>query len=305
MPAGLSVRQCANIWPAPAKLNLFLRVTGRRADGYHVLQTVFQILDHGDDIELAVRRDGRIVRRDGMPGVAPEADLTVRAARALAAAAGVDAGAEIRIRKRIPIGAGLGGGSSDAATVLVGLNRLWGLDWPRARLATLGLTLGADVPVFVHGRSAWAEGVGERLRPVALGDSWYVIVTPPCKVRTERVFSDPTLTRNSSLLTIPDSLRREGVAGAPELDPRALIEHGHNDCETVTRALYAEVGAVLDWLSGFGAARMSGTGGSVFLRCGDRRSAEAVYARVPGGWRAFVARGVDRSPLEAAALSVR
>jgi len=292
----------ARTWPAPAKINLFLRVTGRREDGYHSLQTVFQILDYGDDIELAVRGDDRIVRRGGVPGVAPEADLTVRAARALAAAAEIGCGADIRIHKRIPSGAGLGGGSSDAATVLVGLNRLWGLEWSRRRLAQLGVALGADVPVFVYGHSAWAEGVGDRLRPVALGGSWYLVVTPSCEVATGRIFAHSTLTRNSPLLTISNSLRRETRTGAPTLDPRNLIEQGSNDCEPVTRALYAEVDTVFEWLSRYGTARMSGTGGSVFLRCADQRSARAVLAEVPGDWRAFVARGVDRSGLAARAM---
>jgi 4-diphosphocytidyl-2-C-methyl-D-erythritol kinase len=270
-------------WPAPAKLNLFLHVTGRRPDGYHELQTVFQLLDYGDEILVEPRSDGSILRPEGAAGVAPEADLVVRAARSLQAAAGCRQGAEIRVRKRIPLGGGLGGGSSDAATTLVALNRLWGLGWSDERLAALGLELGADVPVFVQGRTAWAEGVGEKLTPLALPPAWYLVVCPACTVSTARVFSDPELTRDTPKTTI------KGFVSAG----------GRNDCEPVVRRLYPEVGAALDWLAprARDGARLTGTGGCVFARFASAAEGEAVLAAMPARWTGFVARGVGESAL--------
>ncbi|MFN2166351.1 MAG: 4-(cytidine 5'-diphospho)-2-C-methyl-D-erythritol kinase [Anaerolineae bacterium] len=268
-------------WPAPAKLNLFLHVTGRRPDGYHELQTVFQLLDFCDDVRVASTGDGRITRPEGTAGVAPEDDLAVRAARLLQAAAGTSRGAEIRIQKRIPAGGGLGGGSSDAATVLVALNRLWGLDWPLRRLAELGLELGADVPVFVHGRSAWAEGVGERLTPVALPARWYAVICPGCHVSTAEVFQAPELTRNSPQTTI------NGF----------LSSGGRNDCEAAVRARYPEVGEALDWLGRKSQARLTGTGSCVFAGAPDEAAAGALLEGLPGRWQGFVARGISESPL--------
>ena len=189
-------------WPAPAKLNLFLHVTGRRADGYHELQTLFQLIDLNDTVSLSVTDDGCIERPAGPVGVDPDSDLTVRAARALQAATGCRAGASIRIAKRIPMGGGLGGGSSDAATVLLALNHLWGCGLPVDELARLGLPLGADVPVFVRGSSAWAEGVGEQLVPVELPERWYVVIHPGVAVPTRDVFQSPELTRNTPVITI-------------------------------------------------------------------------------------------------------
>ncbi len=270
-------------WPAPAKLNLFLHVTGRRADGYHELQTAFQLLDYCDEILVEPRADGRILRPRGAAGVAPEADLAVRAARRLQAAAACPQGADIHVNKRIPLGGGLGGGSSDAATTLVALNRVWGLDWPEERLAALGLELGADVPVFVRGRTAWAEGVGEELTPLALPPAWYLVVCPSCAVSTAKVFADPELTRDTPKTTI------KGFVSAG----------GRNDCEPVVRRLYPEVGAALDWLAprARDGARLTGTGGCVFARFPSAAEAEAVLAAMPARWTGFVARGVGESAL--------
>lgn len=269
-------------WPAPAKLNLFLRITGRRADGYHELQTVFRLLDWGDRVWLRLRRDGRIERHGGsVPGVAAADDLAVRAAELLRKEANVALGADIRIEKRIPAGGGFGGGSSDAATVLCVLDRLWGLGLGEDRLAALGLRLGADVPVFVRGRSAWGEGVGERLQPVALEPRWYLVLFPGCAVHTGKVFADPELTRNTPRITM--AAFRAGLA--------------RNDCEPVVRRLYPEVGQALDWLGQHAPARLTGTGGCVFAAFTEEASARAVLAQVPARWQAFVARGVDISPL--------
>ena len=268
-------------WPAPAKLNLFLHVTGRRADGYHDLQTLFQLLELSDEITIGVRADGRIERTHGPPGVPPEQDLAVRAARALQKAAGTHLGANLELRKRIPLGGGLGGGSSDAASVLLALNRLWGCDLTLERLAAVGLELGSDVPVFLHGRSAWGEGRGERLTPVELPERWYVIVHPGVAVSTAAIFQAPELTRNSPLITI-----------------RAFFDSGgRNDCEPVVRRLFPEVSAALDWLAQFAPARLTGTGSCIFAACASAAEAERIAARVPDRWRSFVARGVNVSPV--------
>ncbi len=269
-------------WPAPAKLNLFLHVTGRRADGYHELQTLFQLIDLCDDLVLSVRADGVIERTAGPEGVEPETDLTVRAARALKAATGTALGASIRVRKRIPVGGGLGGGSSDAATVLLALNELWECRLPLAELTTLGLSLGADVPVFIGGSSAWGEGVGERLTPVALPEAWFVIVHPGVTVSTAGVFQSPELTRNSPLITI-----------------RAFFEAGgRNDCEPVVRSRFPEVAEAMQWLGRYAPARLSGTGSCVFAACASAIEAERLAARVPDHWPSYVARGLNTSPLQ-------
>lgn len=269
-------------WPAPAKVNLFLHVVGRRSDGYHELQTVFQFLDHCDRLYFWPRPDGRILRTDPLPGLDPESDLTVRAARMLQRESGTGMGADIAVDKRIPLGGGLGGGSSDAATTLWALNHLWGVGLGVDALAVLALRLGADVPVFVRGRAAWAEGVGECLTPVVLDEPWYVVVVPPVRVSTAQVFAAPDLTRDSRPLTIDGFLSGD---------------QGVNVCEPVVRARYPEVAEVLDWLGGFAPARMSGTGACVFAGFGDRGRAEAVLAVLPNRWRGFVARGRNRSPL--------
>lgn len=269
-------------WPAPAKLNLMLRILGRRPDGYHRLQTVFQLLDRCDLLWFDVTTGGDVIRiGTGAAGVAPDDDLAVRAARALQVATGCRAGVRIRIRKHIPAGAGLGGGSSDAATTLLALNRLWGTGLAEDELAALGCELGADVPVFVRGCSAWAEGIGERLSPLALGERWYLVVMPPVTVSTGIVFADPELTRDSAPITIRDFL-----AGA-----------GGNDCETVVHARYPEVAEAARWLSHFGTARLTGTGACVFASFADNPTANRVLEALPRGWTGFVARGMDRSPL--------
>jgi len=269
------------VWPAPAKLNLFLHVTGRRADGYHDLQTTFQLIDLHDSIAIVVREDGMIVRTAGPTQVAPETDLAVRAARALQAATGTRLGAALRIVKRIPLGGGLGGGSSDAATVLLALNRLWDCRLPAERLAEIGLALGSDVPVFVRGRSAWASGRGEELTPLELPDRWYIVVHPGVHVSTAEIFQSPELTRNTPLITI-----------------RAFLESGgRNDCEPVVRARYPEVAEALDWLARWVPAGLTGTGSCVFAAFGSAAEAERHAARVPDRWRSFVARGLNTSPL--------
>ena len=274
-------------WLAPAKLNLFLHVTGRRPDGYHELQTLFQLIDLRDTVSLSVTDDGRIERPAGPAGVDPDSDLTVRAAKALQAATGCRAGASIRIAKRIPMGGGLGGGSSDAATVLLALNHLWGCGLPVDELARLGLPLGADVPVFVRGSSAWAEGVGEQLVPVELPERWYVVIHPGVAVPTRDVFQSPELTRNTPVITIRAFFGPEGSSGS------------RNDCEPVVRARYSEVADALSWLGNFAPARLTGTGSCIFAAFGSAIDAERVAARAPDRWRAFVARGLNVSPVHA------
>ncbi len=269
-------------WPAPAKLNLFLHLVGRRDDGYHLLQTVFQLLDWGDDVRLRVREDGEIRRIDPLPGVADDADLGVRAATALKHATRCALGAEIAIEKRVPVGGGLGGGSSDAATVLVALNALWNTGLDEDALAAIGATLGADVPVFVRGHSAWAEGIGEQLTPVSLPERWYLVVDPGVSVPTRELFQVPELTRNSARLTIP--LFVSGVATGNAFEP-------------VVRGRFPAVAAALDWLRQFGEARLSGSGGCVFAAFPSREAGAAALAEIPDGLRAWLARGVDESPL--------
>lgn len=271
-----------SVWPAPAKLNLFLHVIGRRADGYHALQTAFQLLDWGDDVALRVRADGRIKRLRGAPGVLAQDDLAVRAALALRAATGCGLGADIDIEKRIPPGGGFGGGSSDAATVLVGLNYIWRLHLTADQLARIGLALGADVPVFVHGRTAFAEGVGERLTPLALPQRWFLLADPGFGVSTAELFQAPDLTRDAPPTTIADFLSGS-VSG--------------NAFEPVLRKRCPRIGAALDALAAFGTPHVTGTGAGLFLAFDDRARAEAVRAKLPPQWRAWVAAGVDESRL--------
>ena len=281
--------------PAPAKLNLFLRITGRRADGRHNLQTVFQLLDFGDEVEIAARRDGRIVLEDPPPGLDAEDELSVRAARALRARTSARQGATIRLGKRIPQGAGLGGGSSDAATTLVALNRIWGTGLDEHRLAALGLELGADVPVFVHGRSGWAEGVGERIRALPLPPRWYLVVHPRISVSTTAVFADSGLTRDSPPLKMP----RLSTDGLVDID--ALLAAAGNDCEPVVRHRYPVVDAVIEWLRGrvdrADRARMTGTGSAAFGVFGTEGSARRALRELPEEWDGWVARGIADSPL--------
>jgi len=275
-------------WAAPAKLNLFLHVTGRRADGYHLLQTIFQLIDLGDELAFEVTDDGVVTRVDDAlanppPGVAPEDDLCVRAARALQAATRTRKGARIRVRKRIPPGGGLGGGSSDAATTLRVLDQLWGTAAGIENLSRIGAQIGADVPVFVNGRSAWAEGVGELLTPLELTTQWFVVIHPGVSVPTKDVFQAPELTRNSPLITIRA--------------PRGPV--GRNDCEPVVRARFPAVAEALDWLAQHAPARLTGTGACVFAGFATAALAERVAARVPEAWRAWAVRGLSTSPLEA------
>ncbi|HEX3915042.1 MAG TPA: 4-(cytidine 5'-diphospho)-2-C-methyl-D-erythritol kinase [Steroidobacteraceae bacterium] len=274
-----------SVWAAPAKLNLFLHVLGRRTDGYHELQTCFQFVDLCDEITITVRGDGQIRRSVDIPGVPFDGDLCIRAARALQSASGSKLGADLSLTKRIPIGGGLGGGSSDAATCLVALNQLWRLGWSTEKLAALGLALGADVPVFVHGRAAWAEGVGERLTllypPLAPLESNYLILKPNVSVSTAQVFQDPELTRNSAPITI------HGF----------LASGGRNDCLGVVRRRYPEVAHALDWLSGFGSARLTGTGACVFLACETVQLGQEILRKVPREFVGFLARGMNDSPL--------
>ena len=284
---------------APAKLNLFLHVTGRRADGYHLLQTAMRMVDLGDALTVAVRDDGTIVRAGDVPGVAPDDDLTIRAARLLRGEAGVASGATIALRKVVPMGGGLGGGSSDAAIVLLALNRLWGVGWPRARLATLGARLGADVPFFVHGRDAFVEGIGERITPIDLPEAHYVIVHPGVGVPTAAIFGASELTRNRAPIKIADfSTAGSGSAGSIDVDFGTTV----NDLEPVATARFPAVREALAWLTderfagASGPARMSGSGACVF-RAFDRASAAAaVAARVPGGWSAWSVRSLASHP---------
>jgi 4-diphosphocytidyl-2-C-methyl-D-erythritol kinase len=266
---------------APAKLNLFLHITGRRADGYHELQTLFQLLDYGDELSFDPLPNGDLsLHAEGPTASAMPLDdnLILQAAELLRQEA-MDPmlGAAISVGKRLPAGAGLGGGSSDAAATLLALNELWQLDLPEAQLCELGVKLGADVPVFLRGRSAWAEGVGEILTPVELPDAFFLVVTPPCFVSTKEVFSQENLTRNSPAIKMADFL-----AG-----------RSRNDCEAVTRALYPAVAEALDWLAQFTEARMTGTGASVFARCASRAEAEQLLARLPEPLTGFVAQGVN------------
>lgn len=268
-------------WPAPAKLNLFLHVLGRRADGYHLLQTAFRLIDLADTLQFEPREDGAVALARPLDGVPEAEDLTVRAARLLQAETGCARGVTIAVEKRIPLGGGLGGGSSDAATTLLALNELWGTGLSRAALARLGLALGADVPFFLFGRNAFGEGVGEVLTALALPPAWYVVVTPQVTVPTREIFAAPELTRDTKPLKI--------TAFFPGL--------GRNDLEPVVRARFPEVGRALDWLGRFGDARMSGSGSSVFVECGSAERAGAIAAQVPGPWRAWPVRGLERHPL--------
>ncbi len=268
-------------WPAPAKINLFLHVVGRRDDGYHLLQTVFQFLDFSDTLRFRLRDDGVIVRSSGCPGVAPDDDLVVRAARALQEHTGCKFGVEIDVEKQIPLQAGLGGGSSNAATTLVALNQLWQLQLPRATLADLGVRLGADVPIFIHGESAFAEGVGEQLTPVEPPQPWYLILRPNCAISTAEIFTAEDLTRSTPRITIRDFLAGEG----------------HNDCLPVVLKRYPEVAEAIDWLGNFSEARMTGTGSTVFAAFPDQGAAEAVLGQIPDKWSAWVSRGQNRSSL--------
>ena len=282
-----SLRDCL----APAKLNLFLHITGRRPDGYHSLQTVFQLLDWGDTLHFTRRSDGLVTRSSDISGVPPEQDLTVRAALLLKSHTGTQKGVDIAIEKRLPMGAGLGGGSSDAATTLLALNRLWKLALPREELQAIALKLGADVPFFVFGKNAFAEGVGEALEVVQLPPRYFLVVTPRVHVPTAAIFSEKSLTRDSKPLTITDFLAQQTCStGWPD-------SFGRNDMQQVVVGKYAEVAQVLGWFDNVAPARMTGSGASVFAAFQSRDEAEAVQAKLPGEWNSAVTASLDIHPL--------
>ncbi len=266
---------------APAKLNLLLHVTGRRPDGYHLLQTIYRFIDFGDEVVMESRPDGQVVRAQGAPGVEPNQDLVVRAARLLKGETGCQLGVDLGVTKRIPMGGGLGGGSSDAASVLIGLNRLWGLGLSRHALQHMGARLGADVPVFIFGRSAFAEGIGEALHPIGIRAAWYLVLIPPVQVSTAEVFADTKLTRNSNPIRIP----------------AFFAGQGRNDLEPVVRERFPVVDQHLRWLGQFGEAAMSGSGACVFCAFDSETEARAALAQLPENMAGFVARGMDQHPL--------
>lgn len=274
--------------PAPAKLNLFLHITGRRADGYHLLQTLFVFLDFGDEITLGVRDDGVIHRPVGAEGVPEAADLTVRAARLLQQVSGSSLGASIQVLKRIPMGGGLGGGSSDAATVLQGLNYLWRCGLSTDDLAALGLRLGADVPVFVRGHAAWAEGVGEQLTPVSLPESWYVVIHPGVHVPTAELFSDPGLTRDCPPIKLATFHAGLGI----------------NVFQPVVEKRYSEVAAALRWLSRYSSAMLTGSGSCLFAPVISKQEGETILQCLPNDWFGFVASSANVSPLQQKLLTL-
>lgn len=271
--------------PAPAKLNLFLHILGRREDGYHELQTVFQLLDHGDELTFTMRDDGIINVTPDIPGVTMQSNLVYRAADMIKANSEVEdkdsLGADIHLQKILPIGGGIGGGSSDAATTLLGLNMLWQLDMNIASLAELGRQLGADVPVFVKGRSAWAEGIGEQLEPIDLPDKFFLVLAPDCHVSTAEVFSHKDLTRDTLAIRVAAFLERGGK----------------NDCQPLVETLFPQVRDAVEWLGQFGPTQLTGTGACVFASFPSREAADAVFALKPNRFDGFVARGVNHSPL--------
>lgn len=276
-------------WPAPAKLNLFLYITGRRSDGYHWLQTLFQFLEYGDTLTITPTAGGRIRLHNPIAGVAEEDNLIVRAARLLqrhcwAADDPAAPGADIQLEKVLPMGGGLGGGSSDAATVLVALNAQWHCGLDVATLAQLGLTLGADVPVFVRGEAAFAEGIGERLTPAAPAEKWYLVAVPPVSIATPRIFGDPELRRDAP----PRSLAQ------------LMATPFHNDCEPIARKHFSAVEQHLSWLLEYAPSRLTGTGACVFAEFDTEAAARQVLSQAPAWMRGFVARGVNVSPLHRA-----
>ncbi len=269
-------------WPSPAKLNLFLHITGRRSDGYHELQTVFQFLDYSDllSFEVTLASDD-IQLLTPIEGVKNDDNLIIRAARKLQQYVGMTKGALISLDKRLPMGGGLGGGSSNAATTLVALNQLWQCQLSNDQLAKIGLSLGADVPVFIHGYAAWAEGVGDKLSAVLPAEPWYVVIVPPCHVSTAEIFSARELTRDCEPITIS----------------RFLSGEGRNVCEDVVKRHYPAVATALSWLAQYGQARMTGTGGCVFVGTNSQQQAQEIVDDLPESWQGFVAKGCNHSPL--------
>ena len=280
-------------YPAPCKINLFLHITSRRADGYHDLQSIFLLLDHGDELRIRVRQDGEIVHLNPLPGVPAEKDLSIRAARALQQASQCTFGADIACIKRTPMGGGLGGGSSDAATVLMALNQQWQLGYSRQQLMQIGLTLGADVPVFIFGQTAWAEGVGEQLAAVALPpamlEKYYVVITPQVEVPTAKIFAHQALTRDSKPLRMADFSN-----GA---NSSAFWQQVRNDMEAVVCALYPDVANTLLWLKQYGDARMSGSGASVFVAVESETKARELIENRPKNTFGFWSKGLEYHPL--------
>jgi 4-diphosphocytidyl-2-C-methyl-D-erythritol kinase len=284
--------------PAPAKLNLFLHVVGRRPDGYHLLQSVFQLIDRSDTLHFDVRSDERIVRTTDVPGVPEEQDLIVRALRALQAEyqrrhGRLPPGIDVAVEKCLPMGGGLGGGSSDAATALMAANHLWQAGLTDAELITLGLPLGADIPFFLFGETAFAEGVGEALQAVPGPDCWYVVIEPGVSVPTVAIFTATDLTRNTKAITISDFSRRH-------VESNDLIGFGKNDLQDVAARLFPPVAEAIEWLGGYGAARMTGSGSCVFCAFSTEQEAERVLQHVPARWRAWKAKALQRHPMKIA-----
>jgi len=286
MPAHTSTRSQQRLTlPSPAKLNLFLHITGRRADGYHELQTIFQFIDYGDELSFELTDDGSIDIAPAIAGVALSDNLIYKAARMVQQACGTSHGVRVGLNKILPMGGGLGGGSSNAATTLLAVNHLWGANLSLDTLAEMGLKLGADVPVFVRGEACWAEGVGEKITPIKdLAENWFVVVVPDCHVDTREIFSNKELTRDTEKCRISAALRGEG----------------RNDCEAVVSKLYKEVAKSLNLLNNFGSARMTGTGACCFLEVQSKDQANTVLAQLPAESKAFVARGINHSPLHTA-----
>lgn len=288
-----SMNELKNL-PAPAKLNLFLHVTGRRPDGYHLLQTAFQLIDRGDLLHIGVRGDGRLRRVNDIPGVPEQQDLVIRAARLLQAEAqrrsGALPGADITVEKVLPMGGGLGGGSSDAATTLMALNKLWQVGLTREELMALGLPLGADIPFFIFGQTAFAEGVGEALQPVEAPDCWYVVIEPGVAVPTAEIFCSQHLTRDTAPIIIADfSSHYE--------NRKDLKQFGRNDLQQVASSIYPPVAKAIEWLGAYGDARMTGSGACVFCAFADEGQADAVLERAQGVWTAWKARALKRHPV--------
>ncbi|MFT6101875.1 MAG: 4-diphosphocytidyl-2-C-methyl-D-erythritol kinase [Granulosicoccus sp.] len=273
------------ILPSPAKLNLFLHITGRREDGYHNLQTVFQLINYGDELNVSLRDDSQFRLHHDMLGLPSNDNLIIKAAKLLSEYCQKHSkptrGANISLTKRLPIGGGLGGGSSNAATTLLALNHLWGANLSTDELSTLGLTLGADVPVFVRGHSAWGEGIGEKLLSIELPESWYLVIKPDCHVATAKIFSNQELTRDTAAITVATFFEQGGL----------------NDCENVVCQHYPEVKKALQWLNKHGDARLTGTGACVFARFANQQKAQAVLNNTPTEWKCFIAAGINHSPL--------
>jgi len=271
--------------PAPAKLNLFLHVTGRRADGYHLLQTAFQLIDRCDTLDFEVRDDGQIIRSNDIPGVPADTDLIVRAARLLQEKTGCPLGANLTLHKILPMGGGLGGGSSDAATTLIALNRLWHTGLSKTELMSLGLQLGADVPFFIFGENAFAEGVGEELQAIQTPERWFVVIEPGVQVPTPAIFSAKELTRDSKIVRIAD------FSSNAEM-------FWKNDLQTVACAMFPEVDEAVRWLSQFGNAKMTGSGACVFCAFADESAADKVIAQMPERWTSWKAKALNRHPMD-------